>query len=533
MDIPHIITDRAMMPADGKPYMAIFAHVDKSYRPKNGCPYCHSDDLKLEGTTAPRLIHDVDRNNLRIDIVLQPPRMSCKTCRNKFTVNIEGISGSRQMTSRLKEYLRKECFLQPFSKLSERSGLSIYTIMDIMDEEIAKYEAERKANPPLAPRVLGIDEKHISHDMRGTLVDIETGKLLDMMADNKKTSMISAIKALKDWEKIEVVTVDMNNAYVSWLTKELPNATIVIDRFHVVKNVEKSIRQCWKVLLEYRRKKIKENPDIDDKARQTELLRLVTKYNKIFQYSSSRLSIEANGERMEQLSTIVKEFPEFKMLHNLHAFVDYLYAQTSREDAEKVWDDWYDIMPPGGPKQYEEWCDLYMFPPELFDCWRSFSRYGFLRFKPYILNYFNSEGTRVTNAATEGINSLIQDINVAGKGYSFERLRAKCLYASVIYERTIFTLDLKTVSRWSIPDARMSFMLRFGAPQEMSFVSTVKKCSIPSVNIYGNNSWLMRSLSYEHYKAQEEFLYSVKEMDKRNELDPMPEPAIYTLELEE
>ena len=35
------------------------------------------------------------------------------------------------------------------------------------------FEEERKKKPIKAPKVLGIDEKHIANRMRGTLVDVE------------------------------------------------------------------------------------------------------------------------------------------------------------------------------------------------------------------------------------------------------------------------------------------------------------------------------------------------------------------------
>ena len=77
------------------------------------------------------------------------------------------------MTTRLEEFLRVECFLQPFTQLAERTGFSIQTISAIMDEEIVKYDKMREENPIEAPTVLGIDEKHISNVMRGTIVDVD------------------------------------------------------------------------------------------------------------------------------------------------------------------------------------------------------------------------------------------------------------------------------------------------------------------------------------------------------------------------
>ena len=47
--------------------------------------------------------------------------------------------------------------------------------------------------------------------------------------------------------------------------------------------------------------------------------------------------------------------------------------------------------------------------------------------KEYIFNYFE-EGCQYTNAATEGVNSMIGHLNDLGRGYKFETLRIKALY---------------------------------------------------------------------------------------------------------
>lgn len=536
LDIPHLVTDKVLMPKDESPYMLFLAHLDKSYRPRDGCPFCHSDDLKLDGLAhKPRLVHDVSRNNMRVDILIQPPRMTCNTCKaEKFTPEIDGITGSRQMTNRLEEYLRKEVFLQPFNVLCERSGFSNYTISKIMDEEMEKYEAKRKANPPKAPRVLGIDEKHLRKEARGVLVDIESGKLLDMLVDNKKDTMIAGIKGLKDWDKnIEVVTVDMNAGYISWLPELLPNATIVVDVFHVVKNVEKTITKSRKKLIEYRQRLIEEIPDEMERARQSEILMIVRKHPKLFNYSTARLARDGKDERKKQLATVIDAFPEFKMLHNLRYYVEFLYEQTNREDAQKVWDEWYTFMPPGGPKQYQEWCDTYMFDKECFDAWQSFSRFGFKRFEPYILNYFNSPETRFTNAATEGLNSLVTDVNMQGKGYSFQHLRAKCLYASLVHKRKVYRIKLNTFNKWKREDMRMSFMMHFNIPESIILYEDVEECSIPELNIYRSNGWLANSMNDEFIWEQEHIRYTVASMDLTNEMPQDPKtPAIYILEMD-
>ena len=58
---------------------------------------------------------------------------------------------------------------------------------------------------------------------------------------------------------------------------------------------------------------------------------------------------------------------------------------------------------------------------------------AFRNWKPYILNYFDDQ--RVTNAFTESFNAKVRAVYRNGRGYTFERLRAKVLYTDMFQKR--------------------------------------------------------------------------------------------------
>lgn len=522
LDLPHIVTDHVYMPKDRRSFMLFFVHLDKSYRPEGGCPTCHSKDLTRSGTTAPRKIHDVTRNNYRVDIILEPPRFFCKECKTRFVPEeIEGFSGRRSMTKRLEEYLRKECFVKSFTVLAEESGLSTQSIANIMDEELVKLDKVFAETPIIAPRVLGMDEKHISKTMCGTLVDVDTGKLIDMLPDNTRDTMTAAIKRLVDWDKnIEVVTVDMNNQYLSWLPELLPNATVVIDKFHVIKEINNAVKKSRTELIKSRKKKIAEIKDPVERARQSELLQIVTRNKRLFNYSMARLTREVNEEKRQRLATVIKEFPEFALLHNLHYTPEYMYEKTSFDEAEAVWQKWLSMLPPHGPKAYERWCDNHDVDPVCFEDFRRFNGPFYRNVAVYILNYFRSPDTRQTNAATEGLNSMIENVHILGKGYEFRHLRGKCLYAPLVHERLNYSVDMSTVKKLKTKFKNNSyFMTRYGNrldeinipdafryTTKYEFRSDTYEYCCPSLNVYSDNSWFAPILSAEHVQTAEMFM---------------------------
>ena len=126
-----------------------------------------------------------------MDLRVAVPRYCCRECDSVFTHTFESIPEGRQLTYRLLEQLRHDSFLRPFNQISVEYGYSEGTIRNIFDEYAAELETQR--GPIIAPEVLGIDEKHIVHEMRGIFVDIKSGRLLEMTRSNKRADIMGTI----------------------------------------------------------------------------------------------------------------------------------------------------------------------------------------------------------------------------------------------------------------------------------------------------------------------------------------------------
>ena len=463
LDIPSLEVEGFYLPRDNGPYMLFLTNVKKSICPQE-CPFCReAKSLVFSGFTKVRVVPDVTRNSYRVDIAFRPPRLKCKKCGAKYVPSIPGISELHQMTERLEKHLRKECFPKPFTELAISHGISVDTIRDIMDEEIEKFEAFRANTPLQAPRVLGIDEKHFGRIARGTLVDIENGILLDIMENNKKETMKAAIMRLKGWEtNIEVVTCDMSSAYTSWVPKFLPNALVVIDKYHVIQDVERRINETKKDLLEFRKNLINKNKgDSENFIKDLKAFNFITQSPRLFNFSMETITRDEAGQKAEKLATAIDRFPEYKLLRKLYYLIELMYTMTTYEEAKSVWDEWVNTLPPADDKEYQEWCDLYSVVPPLFEPFRNFSKKGFQKFREYILNYFKP-GCRHTNATTEGYNRVIKDICAEGNGYSFKVLRAKALYTRLVKDRVKYTFDTSTINKWS-PTTSMSMITGYSS----------------------------------------------------------------------
>ena len=363
LDLPDLQLDYFFV-SKGKENLMLFLTSTKARDIDFDCPYCKKKTTIIRaGRAKPRLVHDVMRVNMRVDIAILPQLYRCTECNQRFTLPISGIEEGRQMTTRLYNYLKKETFLQSHTDLVVRTGFSITTVQNVMDEQIEIFEEKRKRKPIKAPKVLGIDEKHIANRMRGTLVDVEKGDLIEMLKDHNSKSFINAIKSFEGWDKnIKIVTVDMNNSYIKWLVELLPDATIVIDRFHVIKDILKKVGKAQFDLYAHRMNLIMEIEDIEERQRQLNILRIVNSNRFLFRNSIDTIERDT-GDKAEKLLTVILEFPEYEFLRVLYGMVEKMYKAETIEEAERLWDQWQMYLPPSGEKAYQDWCDTYGFGP--------------------------------------------------------------------------------------------------------------------------------------------------------------------------
>ena len=64
--------------------------------------------------------------------------------------------------------------------------------------------------------------------------DLQSGAVIHVRDGKGIPSLAGALKKLKK-SKLRIVTMDMANAYYSWISENFSNANIVFDHFHVIK----------------------------------------------------------------------------------------------------------------------------------------------------------------------------------------------------------------------------------------------------------------------------------------------------------
>lgn len=102
------------------------------------------------------------------------------------------------------------------------------------------------ANRP-CPRILGIDE-HFFTRKKGyatTFVDLRRHKVFDVKLGRSEPSLRLYLRNLKGKDNVRVVVMDLSETYRSIARRYFPEATIVADRFHVVRLINQHFLKLW------------------------------------------------------------------------------------------------------------------------------------------------------------------------------------------------------------------------------------------------------------------------------------------------
>lgn len=241
--------------------------------------------------------------------------------------------------------------------------------------------------------------------MRGVFTDTGNNKLLEISADNKKKTVKQVMQSMEGYENIEVVTIDMYSGYKHACRELIPNALVVVDKFHVIQYVIRALEEV--------RKEVKRNLPKDRQRILTYDRWTLLKNKEVLQ-----------PKEIAKRDTWFEEFPELAIAYYLKENIRDMYNCETKYDAyQKFYHDFESRIP-----------DTPTFQP-FRDVLKTFNNN-----KTEIFNYFDR---RETNAFTESINNIIKSVEKEGKGYSFEVLRAKILYRNIGLTRPKFSREMK------------------------------------------------------------------------------------------
>lgn len=350
------------------------------------CPHCGRATAYIHDYRLQKIKHSVI-NGKPIFLILNKRRYVCLHCGKRFAEQYSFLPKYYHSTNVL-------LFNILFSLSSKASFKDIAKQFHVSTNTVQR--AFKLLNNPYKttlPTVLGIDEfKGNTGGEKYNLIltDLKNNKLWDILPSRKKTDIISYFRRfpLSERLKVRVFVMDMTNNYcdVSWL---FPNAQIVVDRYHF-------IRQVYWALDNVRKRVQKAFPD--DK-------RLHFKHNRRFlfkEYSS------LNNEQQAVLRRMLDQNEDLYTAWSLKEWFISVKRIHKPAFAEKELHNWLNSARESNL-------------PEFSACISALHNW----FR-YIINSYKH---KFTNGFTEGMNNNIKVLKRIAYGYrNFSNFRNRILH---------------------------------------------------------------------------------------------------------
>ena len=201
------------------------------------CPQCGSTDVSADFLRT-RRVQALPCGNRQTYLEFAVHRVYCPHCRDRLVEKFHFLESPK---SRITKALSKS-IIADRAEMSIQAVAAKYRIRWDLVKDIEKEYLEKKYKKIQTENVegVGIDEIHTGTNRDGTqryltiVRDLDTGNVVHI-GDGKGVSALNgALKKLKK-SKLKVVTMDMANAYSSWIQKYFPKVRIVFDHFHVIK----------------------------------------------------------------------------------------------------------------------------------------------------------------------------------------------------------------------------------------------------------------------------------------------------------
>ncbi|MDY0191810.1 MAG: ISL3 family transposase [Desulfuromonas sp.] len=326
-----------------------------------------------------------------VRLEVQRPRFRCESCGKMTMPELSFLDDKRRATKRLVDVIRQQCLSTTFRALANQTGVAVNTVKNIAHDLIHELEQTVRYETPV---IMGIDEVNLAGGYRCVITNLTTNNVFEMLEHRTQDHLKPFFKALPDREKVEWVCTDMWRPFKRSFSEFLPNAKLVIDKFHVVKMASEA--------LEEERKKYQIQLSKEDRINVKKSIRWLT------------LKRPENLTPAEQkaLAIVREQIPELAIAYDFKESFFAIYDEPDKQQAQNAFEAWENSLPVEGMEPFKRLVKTVRnHYDDIFAYWDA----------PF----------PITNAYTEGLNGLIKMSNRLGRGYSYEIIRAKTLYSAV------------------------------------------------------------------------------------------------------
>lgn len=206
------------------------------------CTQCNTLSTKIHDYSR-RCVRDMPWAARSCHIEFCARRFYCEKCKIPFREELQWLERCSRLTRRYQQHLFLQCQRTTLQAVCQKEQLGYKTL-----ERLYYAQAQRclRESPTTLICKLGIDEFALKkgHDSFAlALSDLEAGRILCVLLDRKKETLEAHFRTWSDTQRAHVteVAMDLWEPYAQAVCAHLPNAKIVADRFHVMKNLNDAV----------------------------------------------------------------------------------------------------------------------------------------------------------------------------------------------------------------------------------------------------------------------------------------------------
>ena len=349
-------------------------HVSFSLKRKpHVCPSCAALTEQIHDYRT-SVIKDLPFMGKKTFLHYRKRRYHCPCCNKHFYESFSLLPKHCRITTRLAFY--------SIHLLGNRQSIrSVSSLLGISDSFIFRRMQDiRFPKPAYLPEVLSIDEFRGNagwQKFQAILTDVKNHKLFDILPSRSQTDLMLYLQEFPNKKQVKYFVTDMNRVYKDLAREYFPNATIVIDKFHVVRYV------TW--ALENVRKRIQK--DLHPTKR-----KYYKRSRKLLLTHKKKLS----EENLNALELMLLQSPDLAVAYHLkELFYDFMNSKDRTEATKKL-----------------KFFILAAQTSDLKEFQACLTMLG--NWSKYILNSFECN---YTNGYTEGTNNAIKVIKRNAYGY--------------------------------------------------------------------------------------------------------------------
>jgi transposase len=354
------------------------------------CPRCGSHHVVNNGSTVRRFL-SVPIGHSKTYLEMRVQRIKCRDCDCVCQEDIDFAKGKRRHTQ---FFANMVIDLSRFATIQDIAWF-LDVSWDVVRNIQMEFLQKNYGTPNLSElRLIGIDEfaMHKGQIYKTIVLDLETGRIVYVGDGNGKSALDEFWKLLGDKnENIKAVCTDLSSAFTNSVVKHLPNASLVVDHFHVQKLM---------------------NEKIDTLRRQ--MVHMEKDVNKRKVIKGTRWLLLKNGADIfdnvskNRLDNVLKLNEPLTAAYYLKEDLREIWNQCRKSDAEKVLDEWV-----------QQALDAKVQPLTVM-------AKTLRAHKPYILAWYDYP---LSNGPVEGTNNKIKVLKRQAYGYRNEEFFTLKLYA--------------------------------------------------------------------------------------------------------